>query len=299
MKDFFTKHFIAASIAVALLIGFVGLAVTLVFVSPHKTLPPPVQNESPMHTVIGKSVQGRNIDAYTYLPLGRATTTDDKKMLFVGGIHGGYEWNSVVLAYTFKDYLDAHPEFVPRGVSITIIPDANPDAVFKVVGKEGEFSAADVPAGGDLSFERFNADKVDLNRNFDCKWQPTGTWRSQKVNAGTAAFSEPETRAVRDFVLRNHIDAAVFWHSQSDGVYASQCEHGILPETLLLMEAYATASGYPAYKTFDAYTTTGAADDWLASENIPALTVELKTHQSVEWPENFAGIKSILSILSR
>jgi hypothetical protein len=39
---------------------------------------------------------------------------------------------------------------------------------------------------------------VDLNRNFDCKWQPTSTWRSTSVSAGTQPFSEPEAAAIRD-----------------------------------------------------------------------------------------------------
>ncbi|MES2215769.1 MAG: M14 family metallopeptidase [Patescibacteria group bacterium] len=137
---------------------------------------------------------------------------------------------------------------------------------------------------------------MDLNRNFDCKWQPKSTWRSATVSAGTKAFSEPETQALRNYIASSTPDAVIFWHSQSNAVYASQCKKGILPATLELMNVYSKAAGYPAVKSFDAYVTTGAADDWLASINVPAVTVELKTHETVEWDKNWAGIKAVFGV---
>jgi len=38
---------------------------------------------------------------------------------------------------------------------------------------------------------------------------------------------------------------------------------------------------------------TGDAEGWLASINIPAITVELKTRDTTEWNQNLAGIKAI------
>ena len=238
--------------------------------------------------VIGKSVLDRPIEAFTY---GRGKTN----LLFVGGMHGGYEWNSVVLAYQFLDYLDAHPEFVPKNVTITVIPSLNPDGVFEVVRKEGRFTTADVPKNIKVvGTGRMNAHKVDLNRNFDCKWQPKSMWKGNVVSAGTSAFSEPESQALHALVLETHPDAVIFWHSQSGSVYASQCKEGILPETLSIMNVYAKASGYSPVKSFDAYAITGDSEGWLASIGIPAITVELKTHETVEWKENLAGIKALL-----
>ena len=118
------------------------------------------------YKVIGTSVQGRKIESYTY-------GNGGKLLLFVGGIHGGYEWNSVLLAYQFIGYLDKNPEIVPDGLTVTVIPDANPDGVFTVTGKVGNFTIADVSTSTQtLASGRFNANKVDINRNFDCKWQP-------------------------------------------------------------------------------------------------------------------------------
>jgi predicted deacylase len=198
------------------------------------------------------------------------------------------------LAYQFIDYFNANPKAISADLTVTVIPDANPDGVFKVTGIEGRFTIANVSTDAQvLTSGRFNADDVDLNRNFDCKWQPQSTWQSKTVSAGTAAFSEPEAQALRDFLLKENLAVVVFWHSQSGTVYASQCENGILPETLNTMDAYAKDSGYPAVKTFDAYATTGGADDWLASVNIPAFTVELKTHDTIEWQQNLAGVSAL------
>ncbi len=256
--------------------------------------PKVVETVGAVKTVIGTSVEGRKIEAYAY---GKGET----HIAFVGGIHGGYEWNSVVLAYEFLSYLDAHPEVIPKNLTITVVPSANPDGLYSVVKKEGRVAAADfAKISSDATIPgRFNANKVDLNRNFDCKWQPKSTWKSKTVSAGTAAFSEPESVAIRSFVSAFKPVAVVFWHSQGGNVYASRCEDGTLPETLAIMKTYARASGYNAVETFSAYATTGDADAWLASINIPAITVELTTHTTIEWEKNLAGFKAVLGYYTR
>lgn len=255
-------------------------------VAPAEIVEVTVLDTSPRRTVIGQSVEGRAIGAYTY---GRGATL----LGFVGGMHGGYEWNSVLLAYDLMDYLTAHPESIPANLSITVIPNANPDGVHKVLGTTGRFTALDVPTGTNLVPGRFNANAVDLNRNFACNWQATSTFLGKATSAGSSAFSEPEARAIRDFVLANSPKAMVFLHSKSGAVYASECNNGILPKTLEIMNVYARAAGYRSINVFDAYKITGDAEGWLASIGIPAITVELTTHETVEWAQNLAGIKAL------
>ena len=178
-----------------------------------------------------------------------------------------------------------------------MIASANPDGIFEVTNKNGRFYLSDL-SSGDKSLARFNANDVDLNRNFDCKWQSESTWRGNPVSAGTSVFSEPEAQAIRDFVLENKPVAVVFFHSQSNAVYASECEDGILSETLDIMNIYSDASGYPAIDTFDAYEITGDAEGWLASIKIPAITVELSTHETIEWDKNLAGVKALFEYYS-
>ncbi len=279
-------------IAVIAVIAVVCIGV-IIFASFRKSptpvaRPSEVVKEVPVYKVIGTSVQGRKIESFVY-------GTGPKNIALVGGMHGGYEWNSVLLAYTAMDYLKANPTAIPKNLSVTIIPAINPDGVYKVTGKVGRFNISDVSTSTKiLAAGRFNAHAVDLNRNFDCKWSPKATWQNKTVSAGPKAFSEPESQSVRDFVLEAKPDAVVFWHSAANAVYASECEKGILPVTLDIMNAYSKASGYKPVKSFSAYPVTGDSEGWLASLNIPAITVELKSHDSIEWSQNLAGIKALL-----
>ena len=264
---------------------FVGLQI-----KPAPAIPEKIVDDSkniPVRKVIGLSVEGRKIESFTY-------GNGAKHLVFVGGIHGGYEWNSVLLSYKFIDYLENNKGVIPDGLKVTVIPSVNPDGIYAVTKKDGRFTVADVSSDQKiLASGRFNANDVDLNRNFDCKWKPKATWQTKTTSAGSAPFSEPEALAIKSFVSENNPDAFVFWHSQSNAVYASACEDGILPGTIDIMNAYSKASGYPAVKTFDAYAVTGAVEDWLASVKIPAITVELKTHETIEWDKNLAGIKAL------
>ena len=279
------------SITIVLILVLLGVGILVLLNALYKKAPEPVAPDTAdiKHEIIGKSVEGRDIDAYTY---GSGNT----HLMFVGGIHGGYEWNSVLLSYQFMDYLEENPTVIPQNLTIAIIPSANPDGLYKVIGKEGRFTISDVPTKEQaLGTGRFNARGVDLNRNFDCKWKPESTWQNKVVSAGSSAFSEPEAAAIRDFVSKYNPDAVIFWHSKANAVYASECKAGIITKTLDIMNVYAEASGYKAVKSFDEYEISGDAEGWLASINIPAITVELKTHETVEWEQNLAGIKALFN----
>lgn len=241
-------------------------------------------------SVIGKSVEGRDIVAYHY------GTGFDVELLFVGGIHGGYEWNTALVAYQAMDYLKANPDVVPRGMKVTVIPVLNPDGLNKVVGTStGNFSQASVSSSQTTVVAgRFNANNVDLNRNFDCDWQSTGKWQNKTVSGGSEAFSEPESLAVKNYIETNKPTAVVVWYSAAGGVYSSSCHNGVSAATNTLTKTFATASGYPAYESFDFYATTGDMVNWLAKINIPAISVLLTNHTSTEWSKNEAGMKALI-----
>ncbi len=181
-------------------------------------------------------------------------------------------------------------------MKVTIIPVLNPDGLEKVTGSPDRFEAADVSKVESVKIAgRFNANDVDLNRNFDCEWQPTGTWQNRKVSGGEAAFSEPESKAVRSYVTENKPAAVVTWYSAAGGVYASNCKNGTLPETLALTNLFAKAAGYTAHEKFDYYEITGDMVNWLAGQKIPAISVLLTDRVQTEFNKNRAGVEAVLN----
>ncbi|MEK7628088.1 MAG: M14 family metallopeptidase [Patescibacteria group bacterium] len=254
---------------------------------PTATTTLPVKAKGPT-SVIGASVEKRDITAYHF-------GTGDTEILFVGGTHGGYSWNTALVAYELIDHLKARPDVIPKNVQVTVIPVLNPDGLVKVAGTADHFAKKDVSASSATRTSgRFNAKNVDLNRNFDCAWQATGTWQNKPVSGGATAFSEPETVALKSYVETNKPAGVVVWYSAAGGVFASKCLEGILPETHTLTNTYAQASGYKAYEDFDFYEVTGDMVNWLAKEKIPAISVLLSTHEDTEWTKNKAGIEAVL-----
>lgn len=250
---------------------------------------PPVTGQNNGQEAIGKSAGGRDILAYHY-------GTGAKEILMVGGIHGGYEWNTALVAYEAMDYLKANPGVIPTSTKVTVIPVLNPDGLAKVVGATGKFSAADVNTSQTVQVSgRFNDNQVDLNRNFDCDWQTKAVWQTKTVSGGSAVFSEPEAQAIKTYIETNKPVAALVWYSSAGGVFASNCHNGVLPETLTIANIYGKASGYKVYKSFNFYEITGDMVNWFAKMNIPAISVLLTDHTNTEWTKNEAGIKALLN----
>jgi len=240
--------------------------------------------------VIGTSVEGKDILAYQY-------GTGEKELLFVGGLHGGYSWNTSTVAYDLIDYIEDNEGEISEDIQVTVIPVVNPDGLSMIVPDyESGVKASDINASAaEKAAARFNSNNVDLNRNFDCEWQASAKWQSKTVSGGTSAFSEPEARALRDYVASSNPEAVVVWYSAGGGVYSSNCRGGVLPETTKLTDLYAKAAGYKAYEEFDYYATTGDFVNWLAKEGIPGISVLLTTHQSPETNKNIEGFKALLN----
>jgi len=132
--------------------------------------------------VIGYSVQGRPIEAIRVGPPGEV------RVLVVGVIHGRERAGLKIVA-------ELRRLTPPRGVEVWLVPDMNPD--------------------GTAARTRGNANGVDLNRNFPHKWralaQP-GHWQYSGVSRG----SEPETRAMVQFIRRIRPQLGIWYHQDLD-----------------------------------------------------------------------------------
>lgn len=236
------------------------------------TTPLPPFFEGPI--TYGRSSNGAPLYAYRlgYGPSKRA---------LIGGIHGGYEWNTVQLVSETLTYLKDHPTDIPDNVTLYIIPNMNPDGY---------------AAGTDPIVARMNGNGVDLNRNWHYQWQMTATHGTRPVKAGTAPFSEPETMFTRDFILSHDIELAIFYHSAM-GVIFSGAERDKAP-TYELAEMLSDVTGY-RHQTegVPGQITTGDAIDYLSDIGIPAVEIELTTHEWIgpaEWQRNLAGVQAFL-----
>lgn len=239
--------------------------------------------------VIGTSVDGNDVVAHHF-------GTGENEIVLIAGIHGGYSWNTALLGYELVDHFNENSSDIPEDVRLTIIPAVNPDGLAKVTGNTGSFVATDVSAiDAEKVAARFNSNDVDLNRNFDCDWQATGMWQSRTVSGGDEVFSEPESRAVRDYIESNEPVAVVAYYSAAGGVYSSNCHNGILAETRTITNLYANAANYGAHEEFDFYTITGDMVNWIASKNIPAISVLLSDHTHTEFSKNIDGVTALLN----
>ena len=237
---------------------------------------------------LGLSTGGYPIEVYRY-------GDGPIPVILIGGIHGGYEWNTILLAYELIDFFDQNPDSLSSQLTVYIIPSANPDGQVRVVGHASRFSAQDIKGN---TFEgRFNGNGVDLNRNWDCDWSPEAFWRDTKLDPGTEPFSEIETRLLRDFILNLKPAGVIFWHSAYPAVFPGEC-HSPHEPSRFLSEIYAGAAGYPALDSFTSYEVTGDSTNWLALQDIPSIEVELTDHEETEFERNLKGVLSVLDSLA-
>ena len=238
-------------------------------VSQPQTVTPRPLFEGPFS--YGHSFGGRSLLAYRF---GAGPSVH----IIVGGIHGGYEWNTVTLISETLKYLQKNPSLVPNDVTLYVIPCANPDG----------YAAGTTPECG-----RMNGNGVDLNRNWDYHWQPTATHGVHPVNSGAYAFSEPETAALRDFILERDVETAIFYHSAMARVFygAERAQ----PATYELAQIVSEATGYSIATGVPGQITTGDAIDWMSAQGLAGIEVELTTHDCIEWERNLPGLLAFLN----
>jgi protein MpaA len=133
--------------------------------------------------VIGHSVQQRPISVVHVAGTG-------PRILVVGCIHGNEPAGIAIVRALER----THPR-----ADLWLVPVLNPDGL---------------EAG-----TRQNARGVDLNRNFPSLWQHFGHPGSTYYS-GPKPFSEPETRAARDLILRIKPRYTIWYHQHMDVVWA-------------------------------------------------------------------------------
>ncbi len=168
---------------------------------------------------------------------------------------------------------------------IYVLPNVNPDG--------GEYDIADGTYRYWRKNRRPNLDGsygVDLNRNYGYRWGCCGGSSpvpASETYRGPAPFSEPETQAVRDFVLAHpDITAAISFHTYGELIlYPYGYTYDDLPEDMqpddyrvfvALAERMAKTNGYRPQQASDLYITSGDTVDWLyGAQGIFGFTFEM------------------------
>ncbi len=165
---------------------------------------------------VGTSIEGRTIRALRITsPVGA-----NKPAVIFNGCQHAREWIATMVPTFIADTLVRDYGSDPRITALLdstefyIVPVANPDGF--------EFTYAPEPVGYRM-WRKNRRDSgggnfgVDLNRNWGVDWggpHSTSTNPASDSYIGTSAFSEPETAALRDFMLaRPNLVAHIDFHS--------------------------------------------------------------------------------------
>lgn len=223
--------------------------------------------------IFGQSVEERDLTAYRFGNGARA-------VLLVGAVHGGFEGHTSQLMESVAAHVRANPSELPPDITLWIVPMLNPDGV----------------ARGRILEGRFNANAVDLNRNWPCGWQSVAYFRDMQVSAGAQPLSEPETQALSDLIIAIQPAASLFFHAAAAAVYSGTC--GGDSGSGALSATYGDAAGYTYGDSFSAYPVTGTAPAWVNSLGLAAADVELASATETEFDRNLAGVRAALCWVS-
>ncbi len=237
---------------------------------------------------IGDSLEKRNIYALK-ISANVAFDEDEAEVLFLG-CHHAREWISVEVPFLFGRYLlenyatDPEAKRLVDRSEVWIVPLVNPDGLEYTIhvyrywrknrrdNKDGTYG-------------------VDLNRNYGYKWGTSNNGSSpdpaSEIYRGLQAFSEPETKAIRDFFLKKYFQGMITYHSFSQSImypwgYTVQApdKEPLLRDiaariAALIQEVNGRSYNFgPAGQTL--YLTNGDTVDWtFGTSAIPSYTIEL------------------------
>lgn len=253
----------------ALAVALVGL----VALTPlgHRALPAsPV--EAAESVTIGHSVRGRPIEVAC---TGPAFSEADATALLVGGIHTGGEAITSTLAVELASAAWNGNVDVPSGVRLCILPVLNPDGL-----------ASDLHT---------NANQVDLNRNWPAAdWTPDAYHpETGPVSGGNAPLSEPETRALFDYLSHERPSIVLVLHCCGSLVEANS-----QPLAERLAHRYADTAEYDYLPKWNFYEITGEFIRGMERMRLPAFDIEMTSPNDTDLDRHAAALEAVLHELA-
>lgn len=238
---------------------------------------------------VGSSLEGRAIRA---LRIGTAGD-DAPAVLFSGTMHAR-EWLATMVTMCVADTFagdDATAADLRDRIVVWVVPVINPD------GYEYSWSS-------DRYWRKNTRDGygVDLNRNWDYAWATVGASSDPYAEDyhGEAPFSEPESAALRDFIVaRPQLAAHIDFHSFSQLVLrpwgytydapSDEATLAMLGSRMSDAMWNATSTDYQSIHAAELYPAAGAVDDWgYGDQGIMSFTIELRGDDFVVPPSQIA-----------
>ncbi|CAG9330608.1 unnamed protein product [Blepharisma stoltei] len=174
---------------------------------------------------VGKSALGIDIN-YVQLIGDGLPTADKGGVLITSSLYAGYPANPSFVMYLLKDFAnlyseDSYERSILLTTNIWFVPVVNVDAYnimqesykgssFQVIKKNSKDTGCANSAG----------DGVNLDRNWDFKWGHSDEGSSSdpcdEEYRGTAAFSEVESKILRDFLIGKNITTWLHYEGEGD-----------------------------------------------------------------------------------
>lgn len=234
---------------------------------------------------LGKSILGRDIDYYKF--------GVGKKNIIIVGTHHSLEYITALAIYDFISYISdnltrnacingVNLDFWQQRFTYWLIPCLNPDGVELHLGgaKKSPLYEREIRMNGSESFEAWQANSrgVDLNHNYDYRFSEYkaverrfGIVPGKTRYSGEYAESEPETRAMANFVRVLNPIVLVSLHSQGKEIYFQPATAKVEK----IGKRIASATGYELCVPTDTALYGGLCDYSGAVLGIPSFTIEV------------------------
>ncbi len=214
-----------------------------------------------------------------------------EKKLFLNGAHHGLEY--ITSAFLMRFLFDAQLNLkngtdmwgypikeLFNKVTLYVVPMVNPDGVdIAVNGLDitNRYHRLLISMVGIHSFNKVwqaNGRGVDINHNYNAGWAEVSPGPAPTKYSGPFPESEPETKAVADFVREMDFDMLLAFHSQGEEIYYDF--DGLAGEKARrTAEKLSRASGYPVCVT-EGTASFGGLKDWFIKEyGKQGFTVEM------------------------
>ena len=250
--------------------------------------------------VIGQSVEGRDIWAFKVSD-NPNEDEDEPEVLYTALTHSREPLGMMNLMYFVQLLLEEYDEdselnYLINNREIWFIPVVNPDGY--VYNELIEPNGGGMHRKNRLDTNCGNGDNrgVDLNRNYGYGWGSDDTGSSPNpcsaTYRGESEFSEPETQAVRDFIIEHQFKNVLHYHSYWN-TYIHPWGDGSLPDEPDLTTLTEIGQEMARYNGFTVgtgfatigYGVNGDAVDWTyGDQDIISYVPEVGSTSQGFWP---------------